>query len=434
MKQLVTFFWHRRDLRIEDNHGLFRALSESDNVVPVFIFDTNILSRLRAKDDQRVSFIHHYLTALKVKYKKLGVELLVKVGEPLQIWKSLCEEFKVQSVYCNRDYEPYALQRDKSVYDGLKERGIDFFGFKDHVVFEKAEVVKDDGLPYTVFTPYSKKWKSLLTMEMLRDFPVEQYLENFKKDFPEQQIPSLQEIGFEQSKKAFPGLSVDQKILNNYHETRDIPSLNGTSQLSVHLRFGTISTRKLTKIALETNEKYLNELIWREFYQMILFHFPHTTERAFKPAYDRIEWVNDEQQFEKWCEGKTGYPMVDAGMRELNATGWMHNRTRMVVASFLVKHLLIDWRWGEAYFKEKLLDYECASNVGGWQWATGSGNDAAPYFRVFNPTSQQEKFDPDLHYIRKWIPEYGTKNYPPPIVEHTFARDRVLAVFKKALQ
>lgn len=432
MRKSIRIIWHRRDLRMKDNHPLFKALSTGKDVVPLFIFDTSILSKLENNADARVSFIHHHLQLLRDEYARLGCGMIVRTGDPLTIWKDLVEEYHIREVFAGRDHEPYAIHRDKSIYDFLKGKSIPFHGYKDHVIFERNEILKDDGRPYTVFTPYSKKWKQKLTDSDLAPFPVDKHLSSLGK-LAQQGFPTLEEIGFRQTEIPMPELHIDNNILRKYHETRDIPSVNGTSRMSVHLRFGTISIRELALIALTENEKYLNELIWRDFYQMILFHFPETIEKSFKPAYDRIPWINNESDFAAWCEGKTGYPLVDAGMRELLATGYMHNRVRMVVASFLTKHLLIDWRWGEAFFKAHLLDYECASNVGGWQWAAGSGNDAAPYFRVFNPQSQQEKFDPDFRYIRKWVPEYGTGAYPAPIVDHKTARERVLATYKKAL-
>jgi deoxyribodipyrimidine photo-lyase len=284
-----------------------------------------------------------------------------------------------------------------------------------------------------VYTPYSKKWKAALTSFYTKSYPVEKYSGNFLKLKP-LPFPELEEIGFSKSGITFPERKIKQTIIEKYHLQRDIPGLDGTSRLSVHLRFGTVSIRKLIQVALKKNEKWLNELIWRDFYHMILWHFPHVVTKAFKPAYDQIEWRNDPDEFKAWCEGKTGYPIVDAGMRELNQTGYMHNRVRMIVASFLTKHLLIDWRWGEAYFAKKLLDFDLAANNGGWQWAAGSGCDAAPYFRVFNPYIQTEKFDSDRTYIKRWVPEVETPSYPKPIVDHAFARERVLSAYKVALE
>jgi deoxyribodipyrimidine photo-lyase len=429
----ISLFWHRRDLRINDNAGLFKALKSSDQVQPIFIFDRNILDLL-PKNDQRVLFIYQYVSALKESYRKLGSDLWIFYGKPLEIIPELCENKGFDNVYTNRDYEPYALERDKTMFDLLKAKNVEFHGTKDHVIFEKNEVLKDDGKPYTVFTPYSKKWKSKINEYFLSSYPVEKYLSKLSSSKYERDIPSLREMGFlEERFFPFPPNVVSDELIENYEQQRNFPSLQGTSRLSVHLRFGTISIRDLARQALNLNETFLNELIWRDFYQMIIYHFPHSAKNSFKSSYDRIEWEKNEEHFQAWCNGKTGYPLVDAGMRELNQTGFMHNRVRMVVASFLTKHLLIDWRWGEAYFAEKLMDFELASNAGGWQWAAGCGCDAAPYFRVFNPSSQQEKFDKSMEYIRKWIPEFGTAFYPQPIIDHKFARERVIERYKSAL-
>ncbi len=428
-----AIFWHRRDLRIHDNAGLYKALSKHQSVQSVFIFDQQILQHLPA-NDQRVLFIYQEIEKLKQTYQELGADLKVYFGHAATLIVELAQAMKAEVVYANRDYEPQALLRDTAVFEALKKVDIQFIGAKDQVVFEKSEVVKDDGKPYTIYTPYARKWKAKLNEFYLEPYPTEAYFQNLAKVAPTPLI-SLAEMGFEKTHtQAFPKSETPISVLKNYHLQRDTPSVAGTSRLSLHLRFGTISIRKLAQEALQTNEKYLNELIWRDFYQMILFHFPKTVDSAFKPAYDNILWENQERDFKAWCEGKTGYPLVDAGMRELNETGFMHNRVRMVVASFLTKHLLIDWRWGERYFAEKLLDFELASNIGGWQWAAGCGCDAAPYFRVFNPEAQQKKFDPNYLYIKKWVPEFGTPQYVQPIVEHRFARERILARFKAALQ
>ena len=428
-----AIFWHRRDLRMHDNAGLYKALSKHQHVYPVFVFDQQILQHLPA-NDQRVLFIYQEIEKLKQAYQELGSDLKVYFGQAEKQIIQLAQEWKVEAVYTNRDYEPQALLRDTAVFEALKKLDIQFIGAKDQVIFEKSEVVKDDGKPYNIYTPYARKWKAKLNAFYLKPYPTEAYFQNLAKVAPTPLI-SLAEMGFETiHTQAFPKAETPISVLKNYHLQRDTPSVAGTSRLSLHLRFGTISIRKLAQEALQTNEKYLNELIWRDFYQMILFHFPQTVDNAFKPAYDNILWENQETDFKAWCEGKTGYPLVDAGMRELNETGFMHNRVRMVVASFLTKHLLIDWRWGERYFAEKLLDFELASNIGGWQWAAGCGCDAAPYFRVFNPEAQQKKFDPNYLYIKKWVPEFGTPQYVQPIVEHRFARERILARFKAALQ
>lgn len=428
-----SLFWHRRDLRITDNAGLFKALQQTDEVQPIFIFDQSILALL-PENDQRVLFIYHYVQKLKSAYQKLGSDLWVFFGKPLEIIPKIAKENAFNSVYTNRDYEPYALDRDAKMLTLLKNLEINFQGAKDHVIFEKNEVLKDDGKPYTVFTPYSRKWKSKLNAFYLSSYLIEKYTDNLAKVSLKIESPSLEEMGFSSEQVfEFPKEFTTDELIRNYDQKRNFPAIKGTSRLSVHLRFGTISIRELAKKASEMNETFLNELIWRDFYQMIIYHFPHSAKDAFKPAYDRIVWEKNEEHFQAWCNGKTGYPMVDAGMRELNKTGFMHNRVRMVVASFLTKHLLIDWRWGEAYFAEKLMDFELASNIGGWQWAAGCGCDAAPYFRVFNPTSQLEKFDKNLEYIKKWVPEFGSSSYPKPIVDHKFARERVLERFKTAL-
>jgi deoxyribodipyrimidine photo-lyase len=429
----TALFWHRRDLRIYDNAGLYKALKQCTKVIPVFIFDSSILGRLQ-KNDQRVLFIHQALQQIKEYYRSFGSDIEVLYGDPKVALLELAQKYNVQKVYTNRDYEPSALSRDQYIFEALREINIEFIGAKDQVIFEKNEVTKDDGLPYTIYTPYARKWKAKLTDYHLKAYPTEKYLHNLHP-FRTDDLISLQEMGFEDTQiNQFPAKTTPSKVIEKYHLQRDLPAVLGTSRLSLHLRFGTISIRSLAKEAMALNEKYLNELIWRDFYQMILFHFPNTPDNAFKPQYDRIVWENNEADFAAWCAGKTGYPMVDAGMRELNATGFMHNRVRMVVASFLTKHLLIDWRWGERYFAEKLLDFELASNVGGWQWAAGCGCDAAPYFRVFNPEAQQKKFDPKFEYIKKWVPEFGTPTYIHPIVDHKMARERVLDRFKTALQ
>ncbi len=430
----MVIFWFRRDLRLNDNAGLYHALKENKEVLPIFIFDKNILEKLSAKDDARVSFLHNTISHLKKELQAIGSDLQVFYDTPLNVYKKLTVEYNIEKVYTNRDYEPYAQNRDKEIFDFLNTLNIPFIGKKDHVIFEKNEVLKKDGKPYTVFTPYSKIWKSQLTHYYNQSYPTEKYFNNFNQNSNTSELISLSAMGFEKSKITAPEFNLSKEILNNYHKNRDIPALQGTSKISVYLRFGLISIREMVQKALLHNETWLNELIWRDFYQMILFHFPHSVEKSFKPQYDNIPWENNETHFEKWCEGKTGYPMVDAGMRELNATGFMHNRVRMVTASFLTKHLLIDWKWGERYFAEKLFDFDLASNIGGWQWAASSGCDAAPYFRVFNPSEQHRKFDPNDKYIKKWIPEFGTHQYPEPIVEHKTARQKAIDTYKEALR
>jgi deoxyribodipyrimidine photo-lyase len=431
MKPRLSIHWFRRDLRLTDNQGFFRALSEHGDVLPLFIFDSEILGKLADKADRRVDFILRALAGMQAELEKRGSTLLVEHGRPIEVWKRLLERFDIATVTANHDHEPYAIARDRSVGELLAAHGVPFRTFKDISIFERGEVVKDDGGPYTVYTPYMRKWRALFTPAMAEPFPSEAHLHRLWKGGPFG-LPSLQDIGFLPTDLVAPPTEVSDEMLRRYDRTRDMPAVNGTSRMSTHLRFGTVSVRALVRKALALSPKYLNELIWREFFMQILWHFPHP-EKAFKPAYDRIPWRSDEEGFRAWREGRTGYPLVDAGMRELLATGLMHNRVRMVVASFLTKHLLIDWRWGEAWFAQQLLDFELSSNNGGWQWASGSGCDAAPYFRVFNPRLQLEKFDPSLTYVKRWVPEHGTANYARPIVVHEAARDRVLRVYKQAL-
>jgi deoxyribodipyrimidine photo-lyase len=429
---MLNIFWFRRDLRLEDNAGLYKALNIGLPVLPVFIFDENILSKLENKADNRISFIYQEVKSLKEQLEKSGSSLLIRYGKPEDIFTGLIDEYEINAVYTNHDYEPYAQVRDKKVTSILNARGINLYSFKDQVIFEKNEVVKDSGDPYTVFTPYSKKWKSAFLATGIQNHPSEMCQANFIKISPFDPL-SLSDLGFKETQFIFPSREINENIIKNYHETRDFPAIAGTSRLGMHIRFGTISIRELVKISAGLNEVFLNELIWREFYMMILWHFPHVEGHSYKPQYDRIEWQNNEEHFEAWCKGMTGYPIVDAGMRELNQTGYMHNRSRMITASFLTKHLLIDWRWGEAYFAKKLLDFELASNNGGWQWAAGTGCDAAPYFRVFNPALQAEKFDPEKKYIMKWVPEFGTVHYPQPAVNHAEARNKAISAYKNAI-
>lgn len=429
----MLIFWHRRDLRTDDNAGLSKALQLENNVQPIFIFDKNILHEL-PENDQRVKFIYQEIQRVKKEYQSQGSDLWVFYGKPKSVFKELLNSYTIEKVYSNRDYEPYAKERDKSIFELLKAEGVEMIGAKDHVIFEKSEILTNNGDPYKVYSPYMRKWKEHFQTEMLESHECHKHFEKLNKVKGHQALISLQEMGFSDEEiHPFPSKKIKHEVIKNYHETRDIPSINGTTRMSIHLRFGTISIRALAKQAMK-NEKYLNELIWRDFYQMIIHHFPESVNRSFKPEYDKIPWENNEQHFNRWCEGKTGYPIVDAGMRELNQTGFMHNRVRMVVASFLTKHLLIDWRWGEAYFARKLLDFELASNVGGWQWAASSGVDAQPYFRIFNPYSQQERFDKDEKYIKKWVPEYGTDEYPEAIVEHKSARQKAIDTFKETLK
>ncbi|MBI2283735.1 MAG: deoxyribodipyrimidine photo-lyase [Bacteroidetes bacterium] len=435
MKPEVNIMWFRRDLRLTDNAALYYALQQGLPVVPVFIFDRNILDQLDDRTDRRVEFIHAALMQMQQQLVQLGSSLEVYDGFPEQVFAILMEKYRVSTVFANHDYEPYALERETLISALLATKHVSLQTYKDQVIFEKDEVVKDDGKPYTVFTPYSNKWKAKLKDADLASYPTEKYISHFYQQ-PALPIPALETIGFSKTGQLFPSLQLEDAVIRHYSERRNFPALeNGTSKMGVHLRFGTISIRELARRAKALNETYLNELIWRDFYHMILWHFPQVGKgKSFKPAYEMIEWRNKEEEFQKWCEGKTGYPIVDAGMRELNATGFMHNRVRMIVASFLVKHLLIDWRWGEAYFAQKLLDFDLAANNGGWQWASSSGCDAAPYFRVFNPALQTEKFDKELKYIKKWVPEFQELSYPQPIVQHELARKRVLDAYAKALK
>lgn len=430
---MVNIFWFRRDLRLDDNKGFYEALKGEHPVLPIFIFDSEILNKL-PESDARVSFIHETLQSMrKTLQNDYNSSIAIYHGKPIEIYKQLIKEYQINCVYTNRDYEPYARERDKAINALLEENGIGFKTFKDQVIFEKSEVVKNDGDPYVVYTPYMRKWKEKFKTIDLEIFYTNSYLNNL---IEHSRLPnlSLSDIGFVTSIQKITPYTVTPTLIQEYEATRNFPSKDATSRLGPHLRFGTVSVRKMMKKAIaEKNEIFWQELIWREFFMQILWHYPHTKDKAFKSKYDRIEWRNNEEEFKLWCEGKTGYPLVDAGMRELNETGFMHNRVRMLVGSFLCKHLLIDWRWGEAYFAEKLHDYEMASNVGNWQWVAGSGVDAAPYFRIFNPTSQIQKFDKDHKYIKKWVPDFQELTYPQPMVDHKSARERCLETYKSAL-
>lgn len=431
MKREVSIFWFRRDLRLDDNTGLYFALQSPYPVLPVFIFDPEILGKLSDKQDKRVAFIFRTLEEINFKLKKNGSSLCVLHDSVENAFRRILDQYEVKLVFTNHDYEPYAIDRDTKISELFRDRDIAFNTYKDQVIFERSEIMKTDGLPYTVFTSYSNKWKELYLRLEAESFPSEEHLVKLFNTDP-LIFPSLESIGFEDIDPAVPLLDLSEKTITNYHETRNLPGVNGTSHTSVHLRFGTLSIRNLVRLASKWNKLWLNELIWREFFMMILFHFPHVVDYSFKKKYDNIPWRNNEQEFELWCNGETGYPIIDAGMRQLNETGWMHNRVRMIVAGFLTKHLLIDWRWGEAYFAKKLLDYELSSNNGNWQWAAGSGCDSAPYFRIFNPTTQTIKFDPKLVYIKKWITQFN-QYHLFPIVNHEYARKRALDIYKKAL-
>ena len=433
MSEKMNIFWFRRDLRLNDNCGLFEALIAGQKVLPIFIFDQEILSKL-PKDDARVSFIHQELENIHHQLKKIGSSLTVCVGKPKDIFNSLSEKHQIETVFCNHDYEPYAIQRDLEIKELLRSKNINFKTFKDQVIFERNEITKKDGTPYKVYTPYSKKWLESFEYQGIHFFPSEDHLTMCIEENTDQ-FPTLEEIGFKKSSIKVASYTATSELIDTYEATRNYPAKNSTSKLGTHLRFGTVSVRKMVDKASKSNNiTFLKELIWREFFMQILWHFPQTIKKSFKPKYDRILWKNNENDFDAWRKGETGYPLVDAGMRELNKTGFMHNRVRMLVGSFLCKHLLIDWRWGEAYFAEKLHDYEQSSNIGNWQWVAGCGVDAAPYFRIFNPTTQIQKFDKDLHYIKKWVPEFQEVTYPSPIVEHKFARERCLKTYKEALQ
>ena len=428
----MILFWFRRDLRFHDNTGLYNALIDADEVLPAFIFDVSILDKL-PKDDGRVYFIHQHISKMQKESEAHGSSMRVAKGNPLELIPQWCEEHNITAVFTNEDYEPYATVRDEKIKTVLAKKGIAFKTFKDQVIFAPDEVLKKDGTPYRVYTPFSRIWLAKEAEQGLPEYPTKPLLSKLhKKALP--RIPTIKALGFETPKHQAPTPNHNLSLMNAYDAVRNFPAIDGTSRLGSHLRFGTVSIRDMVRKAKNSsNPTFLKELIWREFFMQILWHFPHTTTASFKPQYDRIKWRNNETEFSKWCEGNTGYALVDAGMRELNQTGFMHNRVRMLVGSFLCKHLLIDWRWGEAYFAEKLLDYEQSSNVGNWQWVAGCGVDAAPYFRVFNPTEQVKKFDKQLHYINKWVPDFQEISYPKPIIDHKLARERCLKTYKSAL-
>ena len=430
----INIFWFRRDLRLNDNAGLYRALISGLPVLPLFIFDKNILDKLEEKKDRRVQFIREVVDDIREKLDGIGAGFKIYYGLPEESFQKLMNQYRIHAVFTNHDYEPYAIERDKKVAALLKENRVEFKTFKDQVIFDKDEILKDNGEPYTVYTPYSRKWKEKLNSFYLKSYPCKKYFKNFYRT-SSSRVPSLETIGFQKKDQKIPSRDIPELQIKKYDKTRDFPEIEGgTTRIGIHLRFGTLSIREEVRKAKDLNNTFLNELIWREFYMSILWHFPHVGHhKAFKPEYDHIKWRNDEKEFEAWCQGKTGYPIVDAGMRQLNTIGFMHNRVRMITGSFLCKHLLIDWRWGEAYFAEKLLDYDLAANNGGWQWVAGSGCDAAPYFRIFNPELQTKKFDKDLQYVRKWVPEFEELTYPKPIVEHKFARERCLKAYKEGI-
>lgn len=425
----ISIFWFRRDLRLDDNSALYHALSSGFPVLPLFIFDTNITDEL-ATDDPRITFIYETLISINKKLEEYSSSILIMKGDPVSSWKKLIKFFDIGSVYLNSDYEPYALTRDLAVESLLKDHGVSLLRFKDQVIFEPGEIIKSDARPYTVFTPYKNRWLKALN-EIL---PLNNFEASFGNRFysVKYEFPAQDKIGFSPSRSGVR--SFDLSTIKEYHKYRDYPALDRTSYLGPHLRFGTVSIRKIVSLAIQENKVFLNELVWREFFMQILFYFPNVVTANFKIKFDNIGWRNDEKDFERWCNGETGYPIVDAGLRQLNETGFMHNRVRMITAGFLCKHLLIDWRWGEAYFAQKLLDYELSSNNGNWQWAAGTGCDAVPYFRVFNPDLQMKKFDGNKEYVRKWVPDCIGNFYPKPIVDHDFARERAISVYRTGLK
>ena len=435
MSEKVNIFWFRRDLRLDDNIGLNEALNNKLEVIPLFIFDENITDELD-KNDPRVNFIYKQLEYINSTLStKFNSKLLVLKGNPFEVIQKLITDYNIGEVFSNHDYEPYAIARDKKITEFLSSKNIQFSSFKDQVIFEKDEITKDDKTPYVVYTPYMKKWKTKLDGTNLSGFKSKDLTHNFYSKNDSYNWCTLNSLGFEKSSMEIPNYKLDEDLVEKYENERNFPSLNSTSKIGPHLRFGTVSIRQVLLFVLKCkNEVFLQELIWREFFMQILWFFPNTQTRCFKEKYENVQWLYDEESFKKWCEGKTGYPIVDAGMRELNATGFMHNRVRMITAGFLCKHLLIDWRWGEAYFAKKLFDYELSSNIGNWQWAAGTGVDSAPYFRIFNPTTQAIKFDKELKYINKWVTDLNELDYPKPIVDHKFARQRCLETYKKGLE
>ena len=434
-KSKQSIYWFRRDLRFEDNVGLAQALQSNDSVQPIFIFDQETLSRLKSPKDLRVQFIHQTIQSMKAQLQSQGRDLLVFHGKPIEIFIMLHKDHGIHNIFTNHDYEPYPRRRDQEILTWAQSESIEFKTFKDQVIFEKKEVLTDAAKPYTVYTPFKRKWLSQLNDSSFKSAGSEKLLEKIVKSTKQQKMLSLESMGFEGTDFSYPGTVPNSDTLKNYADQRNFPANEqGTSRLGLHLRFGTVSVRKMAKIAQSKSDIWLSELIWREFFMQILWNFPDVVKSSFRPAFEKVAWRENEEDFKKWCEGRTGYPLVDAGMRELNQTGHMHNRVRMVTASFLTKHLLMHWLKGERYFAGLLLDYELSANNGNWQWAAGTGCDAAPYFRIFNPETQLEKFDPDFKYVKKWVPEYGTKNYPPPMIDHKVARDRCLKAFDLALK
>jgi deoxyribodipyrimidine photo-lyase len=442
----IAVHWFRCDLRLSDNVGLHAAVKAADEVVPIFIFDPKILKAPDVSANQ-VGFMIECLHSLEKNVEAAGGKMIFRHGEVLDEMKSVLKETGAHALYYNRDYEPYARERDAAVEKMARALGVEVHSFADNVVHEPGEVLKDDGKPYGVFTPFSKAWRARGKPAVLPAVKFPACREGKKPQGLE--LPSAEKLGLKVEIKLPPtGERAARDRLKefvagdvlHYRENRDFPARMGTSRLSPHLRLGTISPRTALAAAEDAGGKnparknssdvFVNELIWREFYKHILWHFPHVAKGCFRPQYDDLEWENDDKKFAAWCEGRTGYPLVDAGMRQLNTTGWMHNRVRMVTAMFLTKDLLISWQWGERYFMQKLLDADLAANNGGWQWSAGTGTDAQPWFRIFNPTTQAEKFDPEGRYIHQYVEEVDTRNYPAPIVDHAQQRVKALALFK----
>jgi len=432
----ITIFWHRRDLRFADNAGLAAALQSGHPVLPLFIYDQTILEKL-PPDDARLTFIFDQVERLAHEAREAGGGFLARYGKTEAVFEALLKAYDVAAVYTNEDYEPYATERDAVIAKLVEKHGAEFKAFKDQVIFAKDEVLTKNGKPSKVFGAYSKAWQAKVTPDDFKPHPSARLFKKENLASPQKgdaSRPTLKEMGFERHEQWTPPAHLPPaKVVENYDQVRDLPAeKRGTTRLSVHLRFGTVSIRQLMQQAQELNNKLLNELIWRDFFMMLLWHFPNTATEAYDPKMRHLPYRDDEAQYRAWCEGRTGYPLVDAGMRQLNATGYLHNRARIATAGFLVKQLFIDWKLGEHYFSEKLLDYDMSNNVGNWQWMAGTGAVAAPWFRVYSPDSQQQQYDPDYEYVKQWVPEFGTDKYPAPIVDHKFGRERALDLIRKS--